>query len=235
MNGTHTHRSSGRLVTSLDGAHTHVFYLPDGRKVTTEPGGEHAHVRREDGTVTGGAHSHYVRVGDQILKTQIDGHHVHGIDGPRVTGDGFHTHILVLPDGTVVFSDAGGMRSSPTKKGRRTVEDMRSIEKAARSLLATAQGLLHAPAETRHETATAPKDEEARRRRKPRPPGRAIVAGDPSPSPKRNVTRKRNQRPTSSFWSQDDASPSSLAEGLMNARENGSNRRNGRRVTRQGW
>lgn len=107
--GVHAHgidRASGR--TLKDGAHLHLFVLPDGTRVITQEDGQHDHALRKDGnqTESDGEHSHSVHLPDgSVAKTASEvSAHNHDLL-VRVSGfDGTHTHTLTLKDGKKITS-----------------------------------------------------------------------------------------------------------------------------------
>jgi hypothetical protein len=120
--GTHSHAALYReeMVTSADGQHTHVFTLPDGSKVETEPGGAHAHVldRDEANYVSGGSHTHRVVVGDDEYYTDIDGWHSHELGVDSVPDSGLHSHYLWHESGAVILSEMPGDVAKGEKRKR---------------------------------------------------------------------------------------------------------------------
>lgn len=120
--GIHKHTSvdRDRMVTSLDGEHTHTFELPDGTMVESEPGGAHSHVldSSKASTTFGGMHAHKVKLpgmaDDEYVMTDIDGWHNHELDTKEATEGGIHQHMLWSHDGVSYSLLPGEM-----KKGKR--------------------------------------------------------------------------------------------------------------------
>lgn len=150
--GMHSHAQVDRDlgVTSLDGAHSHAFRLPDGTVVTSSEDGGHAHSvhdgRGRDGSVAfaeGGVHAHVVVVDGVELRTEVDGWHMHEVGAESVAEGGMHSHALVLPTGETVISQyaATSKDGKPRKKGserkreKPTEKRLESVENAALAVL----------------------------------------------------------------------------------------------------
>jgi hypothetical protein len=102
--GTHSHKlDRANATTQRDGAHRHVYVLPDGGELWTELDGEHEHPLSDetaDYVSVSGAHGHRVVLPDgTALLTSEDGEHAHDLDGDSTALDGEHAHALTLPDG----------------------------------------------------------------------------------------------------------------------------------------
>lgn len=106
IRGMHVHAyDEDEHCTPVDGDHRHTFVLPDGRKVTTELGGRHAHRGYEDSYyLWGGDHVHSVVIDGAELWTPIGGWHEHQLMGNSTSIDGQHCHYLVLADGSTIES-----------------------------------------------------------------------------------------------------------------------------------
>lgn len=106
--GIHVHALERELeTTAADGAHRHVFRLPNGTQVVTEEDGGHRHRLESYGRheeVCGGQHSHKIIVDGVELDTEMDGWHNHATQIETTALDGYHTHMLQLPDGTTIES-----------------------------------------------------------------------------------------------------------------------------------
>ena len=107
--GIHVHmleRELGR--TKVDGAHFHVFRLPDGSFIQTMEDGRHGHPIEGDGPhewIHDGAHAHRIPLTDgSSLITELDGYHNHQSQTDSTAFDGVHTHKLMLPDGATIES-----------------------------------------------------------------------------------------------------------------------------------
>lgn len=90
------------LATALDGAHCHVFLMPDGSVVCTQMDGPHVHgldTPESDETMDDGEHSHIVALPSGLtLKTGEDGAHSHRLQVFSTAVDGDHRHALEIPD-----------------------------------------------------------------------------------------------------------------------------------------
>lgn len=70
IDGEHLHSlGEGDRTGEEDSAHTHVFGMPDGTYVKTEPGGSHGHDVGVHRTAHDGAHSHEVKIEGKRLMT----------------------------------------------------------------------------------------------------------------------------------------------------------------------
>ena len=100
--GSHVHGiDRENSQTFNDGYHAHIYKLPgSGQLLMTDESGYHAH--GED--LSGGEHSHEAYIGNEWVKTKLEGEHSHERLAETTTLDGFHTHTLVLADGTEIES-----------------------------------------------------------------------------------------------------------------------------------
>lgn len=105
--GVHVHtleRENQR--TKVDGAHFHVFQLPDGSFVRTAEDGAHSHQVDDGDWISGGAHGHSVVLpgaGAAVL-TEVSGCHSHDTQVDSTAFDGNHVHHLVLATGETIRS-----------------------------------------------------------------------------------------------------------------------------------
>jgi len=121
--GTHYHHRDleSRDHTAVDGAHAHLFRLPDGSIVESELGGDHRHNIDDDSPwIYGGAHVHWLVVDGIRVRTEADGEHDHEMQVTTTTHDGLHRHVLALSDGATIESlmpteveDLLGLRGAP--------------------------------------------------------------------------------------------------------------------------
>lgn len=106
--GIHAHVLERELeTTAADGAHRHVFRLPNGSLVVTEEDGGHRHRLESYGRheeVCGGQHAHKIIIEGVELSTEMDGWHNHATQLETTALDGSHTHMIQLPDGTTIES-----------------------------------------------------------------------------------------------------------------------------------
>lgn len=110
--GIHVHgidRESGK--TKFDGAHTHIFLMPDGTIVATNEDGSHWHKifsfdeGRSEHISFDGEHVHIVVLPDGTeVQTELEGVHDHETQVDTTAFDGQHTHRIVMPDGRVITS-----------------------------------------------------------------------------------------------------------------------------------
>lgn len=104
--GVHVHnleREASR--TKEDGAHAHLYILPDGRRIWTEADGAHSHALGSptaDIVGQGGAHRHRVVVDGEELWTEEDGAHAHQLQVWSSAFDGIHSHKLKLRSGETI-------------------------------------------------------------------------------------------------------------------------------------
>ncbi|HSC14609.1 MAG TPA: 2'-5' RNA ligase family protein, partial [Gammaproteobacteria bacterium] len=122
--GVHVHnleRENAR--TKADGAHAHLYVMPDGTEFWSEEDGAHVHALPSDiadaipnEPAAGGAHFHRVvlppelaeRWGVRELLTAEDGVHGHQLQVWSSAFDGAHVHELRLPDGSTIKNLTGG-------------------------------------------------------------------------------------------------------------------------------
>lgn len=100
--GIHNHElDRANRTTANDGAHSHLFELPDGTVVETELDGAHTHrlFDERDNEVSDGGHTHRLVLPDGTsLVTESDGSwHFHALQVDGTALDGVHTHALDLP------------------------------------------------------------------------------------------------------------------------------------------
>lgn len=107
--GVHVHSlERENEKTKFDGAHTHLFALPDGSEViATEEDGQHEHrlYSHDDyeHVAHDGEHVHRVKLEDGTeLTTEIGGFHTHGLQVEVTAFDGDHEHKLLMPDGRIL-------------------------------------------------------------------------------------------------------------------------------------
>lgn len=96
-------------ITEEDGAHQHIFVLPDGTVVATAKDGMHQHGLASpsaDVSEAGiSAHTHEIIFPDgTTAMTSEDGEHMHALQVSKSAVDGLHQHEYKLEDGTVVQS-----------------------------------------------------------------------------------------------------------------------------------
>lgn len=103
-NGIHLHGVASLERTHVDGAHYHVFELPDGTMVFTEEDGGHSHVIEDGFFQSEGDHAHRIIIDGQEYRTELDGGHSHDMLWETSALDGTHSHRLVLPTGETVES-----------------------------------------------------------------------------------------------------------------------------------
>lgn len=107
--GVHVHMLEREFNrTKIDGAHFHIFPLPDGSFIQTAEDGAHSHPIESDGRfewISAGEHSHAIPVGGgESMFTNSDGWHSHDAQTDSTAFDGVHQHALRLPDGSTVES-----------------------------------------------------------------------------------------------------------------------------------
>lgn len=119
--GSHAHAIDRYQKTTVkDGAHCHVFLLPDGQTLWTSEDGIHTHGLEESYSELSGpegsAHKHTlncffkVETADftiepgTVIETEYDGEHSHANLFETTGFGGTHTHKLMLPDGSTVES-----------------------------------------------------------------------------------------------------------------------------------
>jgi len=111
--GFHAHLLDRKnKATRKDGAHRHLFILPDGRMVVTVEDGEHWHVvnRGADWAWPDASdHQHLLILPGFIeMMTIEDGEHSHNLMYETSGFDGGHIHWIVLPSGEVIRSETAG-------------------------------------------------------------------------------------------------------------------------------
>lgn len=150
--GVHQHHLARQdSATRKDGAHQHLFLLPDGSLVATDLDGEHQHSLKEpasDVSEAGiSAHSHRVSLGNGATSTREGGEHMH-VNQVAVTAiDGFHQHELELPDGSVVMSMTPGEFWELTQGGEDVSLRLSGMSDKVEKLMSAVEGLtLRAPA-----------------------------------------------------------------------------------------
>ena len=99
--GIHVHTlDRDKKTTREDGAHTHLFALPDGKTIVTEEDGVHTHALANSGankSAEDGAHTHRVRMPDgSIVETVAGGNHAHQLQVFYSAFDGLHQHELKI-------------------------------------------------------------------------------------------------------------------------------------------
>jgi 2'-5' RNA ligase len=138
--GVHSHtldRASKR--TKMDGAHAHLFVLPDGTAVWSSESGAHEHIlgsSTDDYTTLSGAHKHLVALGDgTVVETEMGGGHVHQLQVDATVCDGIHTHRVVFADGRSIHDLMPGEawidRGSPDQSTNPPSPSSWSVEKAS--------------------------------------------------------------------------------------------------------
>lgn len=111
--GIHVHTlERENKTTKSDGAHAHIFTLPDGAVALTDESGAHTHPLEDDVSdwiPPTGEHTHSLTLPDgTVIETEADGEHAHQLQVAHSAFDGIHAHKLTLPDGTVIESPLGG-------------------------------------------------------------------------------------------------------------------------------
>lgn len=126
--GIHVHAvDRDNSSTKFDGAHTHLFVLPDGTLVVTNEDGEHEHKifsHDEESESIGwdGEHVHALVLPDGTeLRTEIEGLHDHEMQVETTAFDGGHTHRVVTPEGRVLTSltprEFWHLQGAPSQEG----------------------------------------------------------------------------------------------------------------------
>lgn len=100
--GIHGHTlDRAALTTGNDGAHQHLFVLPDGTLIATEEDGAHAHSLHDgaDVEVWDGQHTHrlFLEDGTELVTSSDCSHHWHQLQVVTTAMDGAHTHVLDIP------------------------------------------------------------------------------------------------------------------------------------------
>lgn len=112
--GIHVHnleRENAR--TKVDGAHRHLYVLPDGSEIWTDVDGEHEHPLPDETaneTDASAPHRHKLTLPDgTVVETEDgDGAHRHQLQVWSSAFDGLHVHRAKLPDGSVLTNPWGG-------------------------------------------------------------------------------------------------------------------------------
>ena len=156
--GIHQHDLDRENQTTLtDGAHQHIFIMPDGETVfATALDGAHPHGLKTpsaDVSEAGvSAHSHNVVLPDGTeVATAEDGEHMHALQVRKSAVDGLHQHELSIGDGTTLLSlTPGQFWALFSEEGETDGEEVeRSIAQKAFKVTNTLSGVtLTAPALT---------------------------------------------------------------------------------------
>lgn len=135
--------------TNTDGAHRHIFLMPDKTVVRTSEDGSHRHdiMHGDADRAHGGEHSHQVvlRTSDEPVKLMTDyqqSYHSHGLQSQYSAFDGGHNHMLQLPAGTILQSLSGGDMWNAQGKPRQSPPDA----PPASALATVAKGRSHSAA-----------------------------------------------------------------------------------------
>jgi site-specific DNA-adenine methylase len=140
--GIHVHAiDRDNSSTKFDGAHTHLFVLPDGTLVVTNEDGEHEHKifsHDEDSEHIGwdGEHVHALVLPDGTeLRTEIEGFHDHEMQVETTAFDGGHTHRVVTPEGRVLTSltprEFWRLQGEPSQEGNPEVPPASELARVA--------------------------------------------------------------------------------------------------------
>ena len=101
--GIHAHQVlRATETTESDGAHSHVFRMPNGTFIVTELDGQHTHRLPDvdaDETMNDGAHGHAIVMGGLVLFTGSDASdHQHQLQVMATAVDGLHRHTMQVPN-----------------------------------------------------------------------------------------------------------------------------------------
>ncbi len=101
--GIHAHEVLRALeTTAADGAHSHVFRMPNGVFIVTELDGQHMHRLPDvdaDVTMEDGQHGHALIMGGQVMFTGIEiSAHRHILQVMATAVDGAHRHTMQVPN-----------------------------------------------------------------------------------------------------------------------------------------
>lgn len=101
--GIHAHEVLRALeTTAADGAHSHVFRMPNGMFIVTELDGQHMHRLPDvdaDETMEDGQHGHALIMGGQVMFTGIEiSAHRHQLQVMATAVDGVHRHTMQVPN-----------------------------------------------------------------------------------------------------------------------------------------
>lgn len=144
--GAHGHGiKKGASATDGDGAHSHVFVLPDGSTIETEFDGEHRHgVAKGDRTAGDGAHSHSIELpdGSVVETSEVGSMHAHELQTDRALDGGLHAHVIKLSDGTLLSSLPCGVKKAdvPTDEQTSYHEHINRISCALREAFGKQEG-----------------------------------------------------------------------------------------------
>ncbi len=101
--GIHAHEVLRALeTTASDGAHSHVFQMPNGVFVVTELDGQHMHGLPDvdaEVTLEDGEHGHAIVMGGQVMFTGVEiSAHRHTLQVMATAVDGAHRHTMQVPN-----------------------------------------------------------------------------------------------------------------------------------------